>query len=158
MNTLLILATFAHNLSSVILVGYYLMLCLVFLPVLIRHTRGSELGKLLNDLSMRMLPWIGITILLFILSGTYMMMINPAYQGVGKFANLWSLTMLVKHGLVMVMIAAGVCLHLLVRISVAKTTPSDAQFATLKPFRRVLAIMSGAGVLVLLLTAIAQAQ
>jgi uncharacterized membrane protein len=158
MNTVLILATFAHNLSSVILVGYYLMLCLVFLPVLIRHTQGIELGKFLNDLSMRMLPWIGMTILLFILSGSYLMMANPAYHGIGKFGNLWSITMLVKHGLIVVMIAAGVILHFLAGIGLEKTAPGDTQFATLKPYRWVLAIMSGAGVLVLLLTAIAQAQ
>ena len=158
MNIILILATFAHNLSSVILVGYYLMLCLVILPVLIQHTQAIELGKLLNSLSMRMLPWIGVTLLLFMFSGTYLMMINPAYQGIGKFVNLWSVIMLVKHGLVLVMIAAGVYLHFLAGIGAAKTAPGDLHFATLKPYRWVLAIMSALGVLILLLTAIAQAQ
>jgi uncharacterized membrane protein len=159
MNTfLLICSTFAHNLSSVILLGFYLLLALIFLPVLTRRLQGLALGQFLDDCYRRMLPWIGATLLVFVLSGTYLMLNNPGYHGIGQFTNLWSWAMLIKHALVFVLIGLGVYLNVLIRIGLVKTGPKDAEFATLKPFKLALVLMSLCSVLVLLLTAVAQAQ
>lgn len=156
MNTLLILSYFAHNLSCALLIGYYLVLALILLPVLKKQMKGAELGKLLSRISNRMLPFIALTLTLFVLSGFNLMKINPAYQGFGQFNNPWCVDMLAKHGLVVVMIILGACLHMLPQIGLAKTRETETELAYFKLYQWLLIAQAAAGLLVLLLTAVAQ--
>ena len=75
------------------------------------------------------------------------------YVGFGDFGNAWSVVMLVKHVLVLVMIGIGVYIDrgILTRLA----APSTAE-AALRSFRRAVNAMMISGLIVLLLTAAAQ--
>jgi len=51
--TLLVGALWLHNLSTVILIGYNLILALVFLPAFGTDSKGSNLGQMIEQVSSR---------------------------------------------------------------------------------------------------------
>jgi uncharacterized membrane protein len=153
MSTLLvILSTWLHMLATVLMFGYYVLLVLVFLPVLKNKAHGAELRDLLKDISKRLQPYFGGALLIFLVTGTYLMMINPNYLGLGHFFdNPWSVVIVVKHVLVLVFLAIGITAD---RMYVDKI--SDDQPQVLKRYEASLYLDLALGLLILLLTAAAQ--
>ncbi len=82
---LLAISTWLHTLATVVFIGYYLFLSLVFLPIFERHAQGKALRELLEEVSGRLRPYFGGSLLIFIVTGTYLMMINEKYLGLGQF-------------------------------------------------------------------------
>ena len=146
-------AIWLHMIATVLLIGYYLLQSLVFLPALEKTNKGEMVLPLLGSISRRIMPIILGSILVFIVTGIVMMMVNPAYQGFGNFfANVWSILMTIKHVLILGMIALGSYMN--VQFRKGFLTPEQS----LGFFRTVMNTMAFLGVLVLLLTAICQAQ
>ncbi len=146
-----------HSLATVVLIGHYILLALVYLPVFSRHQSDPAAGAILSGISRQSRPWMYASMLVFILTGTYIMLINPSYLGVGDFGNLWAVMMLVKHILVVGMIGLGFWYNGILHVG------PQLQFSAGKPgpiarFRQYTVLMAVAGALVLLLTSIAQAQ
>jgi uncharacterized membrane protein len=154
MSTILVaLSTWLHVLATIVMVGYYLFTGLIFLPVLERHMQADDLRQLLEQVSARLRPYFGGSLLIFVVSGTYLMLINKNYLGLGNFfANPWSILIVIKHVLVVAFLALAVYSEraFMAQISVQKP-------AALKLFRWALGINSVLGAVIILLTSIAQA-
>lgn len=96
-----------HSLATVILIGHYLLLALIYLPALNEKELEAAETRLLSEISRRSRVWLYASLLIFIVTGIYLMLVDPNYLGFAGFGNLWGVPMLVKHLLVLVMIAIG---------------------------------------------------
>ena len=154
MDTLLIaLSTWLHALATIIMVGYYVFTGLIYLPVITRRMQGNALRDLLEQVSARHRPFFGGSLLIFLVTGNHHMLINESYLGLGDFfANLWSILIIVKHVLVLAFLALAIYSE---RAFLGKI--SDEKPEALKQFRWALNINTILGVVILLLTSVAQA-
>ena len=154
MSTFLIaLSTWLHTLATVVFIGHYLFMSQVYLPVFERQAKGDALRELLEEVSSRLRPYFGGSLLIFIVTGTYLMMINEDYLGLGRFfGNAWSALIVIKHFVLLVFFALAIYSE---RALMGKI--SDKQPQVVKQFRLMLSINTFLGMLIILLTAAAQA-
>jgi uncharacterized membrane protein len=149
MNVLLAtLSLWLHTLATIVMVGHYLLLALAYLPALRRTVDTQSLPAVLASVSVSIRTWMLAALLVFAGTGVYLVLVNDAYHGLGQFTNAWSMLMLVKHLLVLVMIVLGFRFNSGIRPGAALPAGFDRQ----------LAVVTLCGLLVLLLTAFAQAQ
>lgn len=146
-----------HALATVILIGHYLLLALIYLPVLGQNRPDASGAIFLSEISRRSRVWLYASLLIFILSGIYLMVVDPNYLGFGDFGNLWGIIMVVKHLLVLGMIAVGFWFNTIFRVGPALRSTTGAAEAFSR-FRLYVTLMAILGVLVLFLTAIAQVE
>jgi uncharacterized membrane protein len=147
------LSTWLHALATIVFVGYYLFTSLIYLPVFESQMRANALRHLLEQVSARLRPFFGGSLLIFLITGTHLMLINKNYLGLGNFfANPWSVLMIIKHVLVLAFLGLAIFSE---RAFLGKI--SDEKPEALKQFRRALNINTILGVVILLLTSIAQA-
>jgi putative copper export protein len=85
------------------------------------------------------------------------MLIDPGYLGFMNFGNLWGILMLVKHVLVFGMIAVGFWFNAFLRVGPMMASNNNADLG-IRRFRMYSNLMAISGVLVLLLTALAQVE
>jgi uncharacterized membrane protein len=153
MSSLLIgLSTGLHALATVILVGHYLLLGMVYLPVFEQQLSGAALGGMLERLSGRLRPFMGGSLLIFIITGTHLMLIDQNYLGFGDFGNLWGVLIVVKHVLVLVMAALAIYAE---RVLVGRLSSGTGP-AALGQLRLALSALIVLGLLILFMTAYAQ--
>ena len=81
---LIALSVWLHALGTVVLIGHYLLLSVIYLPVLQRTTE-----RLLSEISKRSRPWMYASLLIFMVTGIYLMFADPNYLGFGNFGNVW---------------------------------------------------------------------
>ena len=149
---LIALSVWLHALGTVILIGHYLLLSVIYLPVLTRYN-----PTILSEISKRSRPWLYISLLIFMVTGIYLMLVDPNYLGVGNFGNVWGVMMLIKHILVVGMIGLGFWFNAILRVGPMLSSHNSGEQAYGR-FKRYVNIMAICGVLVLLLTALAQIQ
>ena len=154
MSTFLIaLSTWLHALATVVFIGYYLFTSLIYLPVFERQMRPNALRDLLEQISARLRPFFGGSLLIFLVTGTHLTLINDNYLGLGNFfANPWSILIVIKHVLVLAFVVLAVFSE---RAFLGQI--SDQKPEALRQFRWAVNINVMLGVLILLLTTIAQA-
>jgi uncharacterized membrane protein len=148
------LSIWLHAVATVLLVGHYLLLALIYLPVLTKEESG---GVILSAISKRSRIWMYLSLIIFAVTGAYLTFVDPYYLGVGDFGNLWSILMLVKHVLIVAMIVMGFWFNAIFRVGplMGSNTGADRAVARFGLYSRLMAV---SGVLVLLLTALAQVQ
>ncbi len=151
------LSVWLHAIATVLLIGNYLLLALIYLPVLAKDGPEVPGGTILSEISRRSRVWMYAALLLFIITGIYLMFVDPNYLGFANFGNLWGILMLVKHILILGMIALGFWFNAILRVGPLMSSNSGAAQA-LARFRWFVNAMAVTGVLVLFLTALAQAQ
>ena len=154
MSTFLVaISTWLHLLATIVFIGYYLFTSLIYLPVIERFMQANALRDLLEQVSARLRPFFGGSLLIFLVTGTHLMLINENYQGLGNFfANPWSVLIVIKHVLVLAFLALAIFSE---RAFLGQI--SDQKPEALKQFRRALNINTILGVAILLLTSITQA-
>lgn len=154
---LISLSVWLHALATVIFIGHYLLLALIYLPVLAKNEAGSERRAALSEISKRSRAWLYASLAIFIITGVYLTLIDSNYLGLADFGNLWGVLMLVKHILILVMVGLGFWYNAILRVGplVSSNTGSAQAIAR---FRLQANAMAICGVLVLLLTALAQVQ
>jgi uncharacterized membrane protein len=154
MSTLLVaLSTWLHILATIVFIGYYLFTSLIYLPIFERSMQPNALRDLLEKVTIRFRPLFGGSLLIFLVTGTHLMLINKNYQGYGNFfANPWSVLIVIKHVLVLAFLALAIYPE---RAFLGQI--SDQKPEALKQFRWASNINMVLGVVILLLTSIAQA-
>jgi putative copper export protein len=91
-------------------------------------------------------------LLIFLVTGTHLMLMNKNYLGLGHFfGNPWSALIVIKHVLVLAFLALAIISE---RTFLRQI--SDQKPAALKQFRWALNINTVLGVVIILLTSIAQ--
>jgi uncharacterized membrane protein len=155
-----VISLWLHTLATVLLIGHYLLLGLIYLPVFEKQTGAGPLELTLQQINQRFMPWIIVSISIFIVTGIFLMLGNPQYPGFGNiFANTWALVMSVKHALVFALIGLGTWLNIILRIGAAEAArPGVSKINRIVTVKRILFAMNASGMLVLLLTSVAQAQ
>lgn len=150
---LISISVWLHALATVVFIGHYLLLSLIYLPVLSKNGSGTAL----SEISKRSRPWLYVSLLIFIVTGTYLMLIDSAYLGFMDFGNLWGILMLVKHLLILGMISMGFWFNAILRIGPMMSSNTGAAQAIAR-FRWYSTAMATSGIVVLLLTALAQVE
>jgi uncharacterized membrane protein len=149
---LIALSVWLHALGTVVLIGHYLLLSVIYLPVLEKNG-----GTILSEISKRSRSWMYISLVIFAITGVYLMFADPNYLGVGDFGNLWSIMMLLKHVLILGMIVMGFWFNAMLRVGPMMSSNTRVELAT-RRFRLYANLMAIAGVWVLLFTALAQME
>lgn len=150
---LVALSTWLHALATIVMIGYFVFASLIYLPVFERQMQANALRDLLEKVSARLRPFFGGSLLIFLVTGTHLMLINKNYLGLGNFfANPWSILMVSKHVLVLAFLALAIFSE---RAFLGQI--SDKKPEALRQFRWALNINMILGVMILLLTSIAQA-
>ncbi len=151
---LLATSTTLHALSTLIFIGHYLLVSLIYLPALSATDYGSKSFGEMSHLSRR---WLYASILIFFITGVHLLLVDPNYLGIGNFSNPWAVLMLIKHIIILVMIGLGFWFNALQRVGPAMRSSTRAAQGV-EQFRRYSTIMAACGVLVLALTALSQVQ
>ena len=146
------LSVWLHAVGTVILIGHYFLLSVIYLPVLEQNG-----GAFLSQISKRSRPWMYASLLIFMVTGSYLTFADPNYLEVGGFGNPWAVLMLIKHVLIVAMIGMGFVFNGLLRVGPMMSSNNSAQLS-IRRFRLYSNLMAISGLLVLLLTAFAQAQ
>jgi uncharacterized membrane protein len=151
---LIALSTWLHALATVVFIGHFVLLALIYLPAM-KDKPEIPAGMILSEFSKRSRIWMYIALFVFMITGIHLMIVDSNYLGVGNFRNLWSILMLVKHILIVGMIAAGFWFNAILRIGpmLLSTNGSSQAFDR---FRSYVNGMATTGILVLLLTALSQ--
>ena len=149
---LIALSVWVHALATAVFVGHYLLLSTIYLPTL--EVNG---GTFLSQISKRSRPWLYASLLIFLLTGTYLMVIDTGYLGFMNFGNFWGIVMVVKHILIIGMIGLGFWYNAFLRVGPMMASNNNAELG-IRRFRTYSNLMAIAGVLVLLLTALAQVE
>jgi len=155
--TLTVLSFWLHSVATVIFIGHHLLFSLFYLPSFETKQENPVNGTILSEISKRSRLWMYASLAIFIITGIYLMFVDPGYLGIGNFNNMWSIMMLVKHILILGMLGMGFWYNGLMRVGPLMSSNSGAAQAIAR-FRQYSNLMAITGVLVLLLTAISQAQ
>lgn len=140
-----------HALATVIFIGHFALLAVLYLPAL------SDNGAALSAISKRSRLWMYASLAVFAITGVYLTMIDPNYMGIGNFGSVWAIMMLVKHLIIVLMIALGFWYNAILRVGPMMISNSNAALGVAR-FRTYVNVMAICGVLVLLFTAIAQVE
>jgi uncharacterized membrane protein len=154
--TLTALSFWLHSLAMTVFIGHYLLLAVIYLPAM-RQSTLDVTGPILSGISRKSRPWMYASLVVFMLTGIYLMFVDPNYLGVGKFGNIWSIMMLIKHILIVIMIGAGFWFNAIWRVGPMLSSRNSAELAYGR-FKLYVNIMAISSVLVLLLTAISQSE
>ena len=145
---LISLSTWLHALATVVFIGHFILLASIYIPAL------SKNGAALSEISKRSRPWMYASLLVFAITGTHLMLIDSGYLGFMDFGNFWGIVMLVKHILIIAMIAMGFWFNAIMRVGPMMSSNNPDQ--AIVRFRKYVNAMVVCGVLVLLLTSLAQ--
>ena len=149
---LIAISIWLHNMGTIVLVGHYLLLSLLYIPLL-----TNEKATILSEISKRSRLWMYVSLLIFAVTGTYLTFADPNYLGFANFGNVWGILMLIKHLLILGMIAMGFWFNAILRVGPMLRSNNGAEQAMLR-FRLYANLMAISGILVLLLTALAQVE
>lgn len=149
-------AVTVHTLAMILVVGYYGLMGRVIIPALDRSLDGESMAQALLAVERRGIRLVILAIVLFTITGSYLLVIDDQYGGLGNFlATTWTTLMLVKHLVVVAMIVIGIGVDRLVAM-VADSPGGGARKRALGLLELGVETMTGLGALVVLLTAAAQ--
>jgi uncharacterized membrane protein len=152
-----VLAVWLHTLAFVIAWGYYGILGRMVLPGLERSLERPAQAAALVAIERRALPLVVLSLALFTATGTYLLVVDPKYAGLGDFfASTWTTLLLVKHVLVVGLVVLGVAVDRLIR-RVGEATSETARESALRRLALSAEGATGLGALIVLLTVAAQA-
>lgn len=110
-----ILASWIHTLAFVIAWGYYGILGRIVIPGL-ADLDSERAAHTLAAIERRALPLVLVAILLFIVTGSFLLVTDPRYDGLGNlFASTWTTMLTLKHVLVVLLVGLGVLIDYLIR-------------------------------------------
>jgi uncharacterized membrane protein len=142
-----------HTLALLIVLGYYGILGRFALPTLRGSLDPPTTARVLGALERRARPWLVLTVVLFTLTGTYLLFVDEQYAGLGVITGAWAGLLLVKHVLVVVVVGLGVAVDRL--IAEVEASEGDAVGA-LRLAGFAAEVVTVLGALTIVLTAAAQ--
>ncbi len=93
-----VFATWLHTIAFVIAWGYYGILGRVILPALQRSLEGRARASALLAVERRAVPLVLMAFVLFTITGSWLLIADPQYQGLGNiFASTWTKLLVIKH-------------------------------------------------------------
>jgi uncharacterized membrane protein len=155
MDLLQVGAVWLHTVAFVIAWGYYGILARMILPGLGGTLDLARQTRTLAAIERKALPFVLLAMVIFIVTGTYLLVINPAYRGLGSFSTTWATLMLIKHLLVIGLVGLGVLIDYLIR-GLADLVDDNDRAADLRWIRLAADGATALGALIALTTVAAQ--
>ena len=93
-----------HSIATVIWIGGIFFILFIALPSA-KQALGAEAGKLMGEISKRFAPIANYSIIVLIVTGIALTATNKQFSGFGNFGNNWTLVLIIKHLLVVLMVA-----------------------------------------------------
>jgi uncharacterized membrane protein len=148
-------AVWLHIVATVVVVGYFTVLTFFVLPALARALPAALQGPAVAAIERRALPFVVVFLVVFLVTGIYLTGNDTRYGGAGSIDSPWAAIILAKHAVIVGMLAVGVYVDALaVR---AGSNADDAHRAVaVRRFTLGAGVLTALGLLVLLLTAVAQ--
>lgn len=103
-----ILSIWLHLLATVVWLGYMFAGGVIIMPALGAEVRGATLGRVVERMRKRFLPWFWASVVVFAITGVRTLLAHPKYGAVVSFGSASSVVILVKHILVLALIGLGV--------------------------------------------------
>jgi uncharacterized membrane protein len=151
-----LIAVWLHTVAFVIAWGYYGVLGRMVIPGLEPSLDGPALGNSLAAIERRAIPLVLMSMALFVVTGSYLLFIDPRYEGLGNFfANSWTTFMLAKHVVVIGLIGLGLLVDRYVR-RLQAASDEVARASALRGLRLSAEGATGLGAVIVLLTVAAQ--
>jgi uncharacterized membrane protein len=143
-----------HQLATVVWIGQLVLANVVFMPLFANQLEGTARGKMMGGMAKRFTPLFWGSVVIFNLTGIPMLIGGLDQVGI---SHPWSVLILIKHAVVILMIVLGaLMLGAAQKAGAEAGQPADSQAAT-KRARLLSTISMICGVVVLLLTAVAEA-
>jgi uncharacterized membrane protein len=148
-------AVWLHTVAFVIAWGYYGILARIILPELGGTLDLAAQTRTLAAIERKALPFVLLAVVTFVVTGTYLLVTNPAYRGLGSFTTTWATLMLVKHLLVIGLVGLAVLIDYLIR-GLGEGQIDRGNVADLRLIRLGADAATGLGAVIALLTVAAQ--
>jgi len=103
-------ASWLHLLATVVFIGFYVLLALIIGPAT-AQTAVKTRGSLIVTIYEKARPFVISALVVFIVTGIYLTLANPLYEGLLQLNNTWSTLMLVKHIVIALLIGVGIYLQ-----------------------------------------------
>lgn len=118
------LASFLHNLFTVIWMGGMIVTALVFLPAVKDALGvGPQVKKVMTTFQKRQSVWVYVSMAGLILTGLLMTKHSPEFEALFSFGNAYSTVLSIKHILVVIMIGISLYRALGIEHNTSATTP-----------------------------------
>ena len=154
MQALRVLLVWLHQLATVVWIGQLVLTNVVYMPLFAEQLKGPAMGKMIGAMAKRVTPLIWGSVAMFMITGVPMTVGRMSQAGIG---HPWSVLILIKHALVVLMIVLGVQTQKAAAGAPAPAgPPADVQAAIGRSRLTGTASMI-CGIIVLLLTAVAEA-
>ena len=154
MDLLLVAALWLHTVAFVIGWGYYGVLGQFVLPGLRSSIDEDAQVKAVVEIERRALPFVLLVVVIFIITGTYLLVVDDRYAGLGTFNSTWAVLMLIKHAFVIVLVALGAGIDYLIRE--LPTLKDEHRASQLRSIRLAAEAATAVGAIIALLTVAAQ--
>lgn len=152
-----VLANWIHTLAFVIAWGYYGILGRIVIPGL-GDLDSERATRTLASIERRALPLVLLSIVLFVVTGAYLLVVDDRYEGLGNvLASTWTTMLTLKHVLVVGLIGLGVLIDYLIRTA-GEPVDDGARRGRIRQVRLAAEAATALGALIVLTTAIAQAS
>lgn len=112
-----------HLIGTVVWLGGLAFILLIAIPST-KKVLGVEAGNVMGEISKRFTPIANYCILILLVTGTVLTAVNSEFSGIGKWANNWSLSLIVKHVLVLGMVTVHFYRGLVLAPKIARTEPT----------------------------------
>lgn len=103
----LALTFWLHMLATVTWIGSLAAISLLILPAATRTLKPVDQLTFLEAVQRRLEPIAWFSLSLLVVTGLFQMSVNPHYNGFLSTSNQWSLAILTKHALVLILIAVS---------------------------------------------------
>lgn len=97
-----------HQLATVVWIGQLLLTGLIYMPLFAEQLKAPALGNMIRGMAKRAAPWIWASVVIFIITGVAMTLGKTRALGLTGFGHPWVLLILIKHVIVVVMIILAV--------------------------------------------------
>jgi len=142
-----------HSIATVIWIGGIFFILFIALPSA-KKVLGAESGKLMSEISKRFTPIANYSIIALIVSGVALTATNKQFSGIGNFGNNWILVLIIKHLLVVIMVAVHFYRGLILTPKIARIDPSSKKVSLQKLSLNLVKVNFCLGLIVLLFSGI----
>ncbi|MDP3259803.1 MAG: CopD family protein [Thermodesulfovibrionales bacterium] len=142
-----------HLTATVVWIGGIAFILFIAIPSA-KQVLGADAGKLMGEISKRFTPIANYSIIFIVVTGAALTGFNKQFSGIGNFGNSWSLTLIMKHVLVFVMVAVHFYRGLILAPKIARTETVSKKTSLQKLSLNLVKVNFCLGVMVLLLSGI----
>lgn len=150
---ILAVAYWLHLTATVIWIGGIFFILFIAIPSA-KKVLGPEAGKLMGEISKRFTPLVNYSIFILIVTGLALTGVNKQSIGIGNSENNWTLTLTLKHLLVLGMIVVHFYRGLMLAPKIARTESVTGKTSLQKLSLNLVKVNFCIGMLVLLLSGI----